>query len=281
MVTIRAYLAVLFLVFGKTVLAQAPTATISVGSNTICSGVTTTFSSAVTGTISAYSWSTKPSTGVTFNPDNFSANANIKFTAAGTYSVTLFVANSTGTFAVAQLITVVNSAKASYNATLRDVGYPTYLELTNFSSNAVAYNWNFSGAIPTQTITNVSQTYTTPGTYSVDLVAFGTFGCNDTLSYSFVIDDFSTLALPNIFTPNNDGVNDVFKPRTKGISQLKAWIYNRYGNIIYSWEGTKGSWDGYTTSGVECSPGVYFCVVEAKGFDGTVYKRKTDITLTR
>lgn len=281
MVTHRTYFVAVFLFIGSLIWAQAPTATIVAPSNTICSGVAYTFSSTVTGTISAYSWSVVPSAGVTFIPDNISSNVGLSFTNNGTYNVRLFVANSTGTFSTNRNIVIAKSAKASYNATIKDIGFPANLELTNFSSNALAYNWNFSGAIPTQTLVNVVQPYTIPGNYNVDLVAFGNNGCNDTLSYSFVIDDFSTVTLPNIFTPNNDGVNDVFKPILKGVSQINVWIYNRYGNIIYSWSGIKGFWDGYTTSGIQCTDGVYFCVVEAKGFDGAEYKRRTEITLVR
>lgn len=279
MVTARTYLIALFTFIGTLLFAQAPTATIVAPSTTVCSGSINTFSSLTTGTIAVYSWSTAPSTGVSYTPDSFSSQASITFNNNGTYSVTLFVVNSSGSFSTGQLITVTKSAKASYNATLKDVGFPVSLELTNFSSNALAYNWNFSGSIPTQTLTDVSQTYTAPGSYSVDLVAFGNNGCNDTLAYNFVIDDFSEVKLPNIFTPNNDGVNDVFKPITKGISQLQVWIYNRFGNIIYSWTGTKGFWDGYTTSGVPCTDGVYVYIIEAKGFDGKEYKLKSNLTL--
>lgn len=76
-------------------------------------------------------------------------------------------------------------------------------------------------------------------------------------------------------------MNDLFKPITKGLYELEVWIYNRWGNIIYHWKGVNGSWDGRTTSGLECSEDVYFYVLQAKGFDDKTYNLKSNLTLTR
>jgi gliding motility-associated-like protein len=127
----------------------------------------------------------------------------------------------------------------------------------------------------------VVQTYTAPGAYSVSLVAYGINGCNDTLDYNFEIDGFSEVKLPNVFTPNNDGVNDLFKPISKGLEELKVWVYNRHGVLMHHWVGVNGFWDGRTTAGTECPDGVYMYVVEAKGFDGKEYKLKSNLTLIR
>jgi len=69
-----------------------------------------------------------------------------------------------------------------------------------------------------------------------------------------------TLSVPNVFTPNYDGVNDLFeiKGLTKGD---KVQIYNRWGTLVFETESEKMFWDGYTTSGEACSGGVYFYTV--------------------
>lgn len=69
------------------------------------------------------------------------------------------------------------------------------------------------------------------------------------------------IAIPNIFTPNDDGVNDVFKLNSKGIKNIKCSIYNRWGTEIISFDRVHGFWDGRTTSGLECAEGVYFYVI--------------------
>ncbi|MDZ4664274.1 MAG: gliding motility-associated C-terminal domain-containing protein [Bacteroidota bacterium] len=261
--------------------AQAPTATIIMPSGVLCTDVPHTFSCITTGSITAYSWSLSPTSGHTLMPNNFSSSVSITFTSAITYSLTLFVANGSGTFATGGFVTVSKTPNASYRAELSNKGFPAFLQLVNYSTNYSSLNWEFYGAAGTNTGEVVQQAYNTPGNYTVSLIAFGSNGCNDTLDYNFVIDDVSDVKLVNIFTPNSDGVNDVFKPITKGLSELRVWIYNRWGVLMYGWSSLGGSWDGYTTSGIMCVDGVYFYVLEAKGFDGKEYKLKSNLTLTR
>ena len=86
----------------------------------------------------------------------------------------------------------------------------------------------------------------------------------------FFIDDISvtdcdtvttdTLFIPNVFTPNYDGVNDLFE--IKGlIKGDKVQIFNRWGTLVFETESEKMFWDGFTTSGEPCSGGVYYYVV--------------------
>lgn len=273
------YFALVLLLINSFGYAQAPTATIVVPSATLCTDVVYTFTANTTGTITAYSWSATPASGVTITPNNSSSVVEMKFGRNTNYNITLFVANSSGTFVTVLPVTVTKSAKASYNAKINYAGFPTQLTLTNYSTGFIGVNWNFGTAGPSQSAVNAAQIYTAPGSYSVSLVAYGANGCNDTLDYSFVIDDASDVKLVNVFTPNNDGVNDVFKPILKGIYESKVWVFDRWGVLMYNWNGVNGSWDGYTTSGVECPDGVYVYVIEAKGFDGKEYKLKSNLTL--
>lgn len=177
-------------------------------------------------------------------------------------------------------LTLNRSAKASFNATFNSTGYPNELILTNYSSNSLKYCWKFNGAENDST-TNVAKAYPASGNYTVTLEAFGAKGCNDTASYVFRISDSSSVELPNVFTPNDDGVNDFYRPITRGISSLNAWVYNRYGVIVCTWDKVRSGWDGHTTSGEQCADGQYFIVLEALGFDGKQHKLKGNITLIR
>ena len=69
-----------------------------------------------------------------------------------------------------------------------------------------------------------------------------------------------TLKLPNVFTPNNDGINDFFIPvELIGINDFEITIYNRWGNLVYE-SVNKLYWDG-KYKGKDCSEGVYFWVI--------------------
>lgn len=205
----------------------------------------------------------------------------LSFTYQGVYTISLTVANVSGTFTANQNVTVTASPRANFSASLNTVGFPNQLVLTNFSSNATSYTWMYSETALTDNTTDAVHSYSASGAYTVSLIASNNNGCSDTSRYSFYISDSSGVTLPNVFTPNADGVNDVFKPIARGIKSMKVNIYSRYGNLVASWDNVNGHWDGYTPSGMLCETGTYFCVMEATGFDGKSYKDKTYISLFR
>jgi gliding motility-associated-like protein len=261
--------------------AQIPTASIIAPSNTLCSNAALTFTTSTTNTPTAFSWTISPSSSVTIFPDNTNSFINLTFGRAGVYTLSLQVSNGTGTTTSSKSFTITQTAHASFNASLTGAGFPNQMVLTNYCSNYLSNLWQYSDDVVTSTLVSTVKNYSASGSYSIMLVAYGSKGCNDTSRYAFRISDSSGITLPNIFTPNNDGVNDVFKPVAKGIAKMNAWIYNRYGIIIYSWDKPNGFWDGYTTSGEPCVPGAYFCVIEATGFDGKSYKLKGNVTLLK
>lgn len=92
-------------------------------------------------------------------------------------------------------------------------------------------------------------------------------------------DSVSNIVIPNVFTPNSDSINDVFKPFLDEITELSFSIFNRYGNLMFETNRLNGFWDGRTSSGEPCTDGVYFCMLTAKGIDGKTYKEKTFVQL--
>jgi gliding motility-associated-like protein len=88
----------------------------------------------------------------------------------------------------------------------------------------------------------------------------------------------STLIIPNVFTPNGDTYNDFFTVQASGITTLSAEIYNRWGSLLYKWDGIDGKWDG-TYKGSLASDGVYFYLITATGADKKEYKQQGSITL--
>lgn len=80
--------------------------------------------------------------------------------------------------------------------------------------------------------------------------------------------------IPNILTPNEDGINDVFSIRTNGYENLSCTIFNRYGSTIYRYFGLNGTWDGFTHAGVKVTPGTYFIFVELTRENGEIETRQ-------
>ncbi len=74
-----------------------------------------------------------------------------------------------------------------------------------------------------------------------------------------------SIKVPNVFTPNLDGINDVFKasiPNELEIGNYALNIYDRYGVLIFDTQKIRQHWDGRTTSGVQCSEGTYFYLLQ-------------------
>ncbi|MBK9283571.1 MAG: gliding motility-associated C-terminal domain-containing protein [Sphingobacteriaceae bacterium] len=271
----------LFLFFAlNSFYAQVPTATIGIPTLTYCSGKSYTFSCITSNTPTTFSWTVLPSSQASIVTGGDTQNPTIVFNKGTAFTLSLQVSNSFSSSSTSQTLLVSQNATASFNASLNTVGFPNQLILTNYSSNNTGVEWVYSDG-PSDFMTNTVKDYTASGNYTVSLIASGLNGCNDTSSYAFRIADSSGITLPNVFTPNNDSVNDVFRPIARGILTMNAWIYSRYGTLIYHWDKPKGYWDGRTSSGEPCQTGVYFCVLEATGFDGRTYKLKTNFTLQR
>jgi len=92
----------------------------------------------------------------------------------------------------------------------------------------------------------------------------------------------SVLKVPNAFSPNGDGQNDIFKVKDdyKSIIEFHGYIFNRWGKKLFEWDNIAQGWDG-KAEGSEVSEGVYFCRIDAKGADGKIYKIRKAINLLR
>ena len=92
----------------------------------------------------------------------------------------------------------------------------------------------------------------------------------------------SHLEMPNAFSPNGDGINDLYKAKSnhKSIVEFHAYIFNRYGQKLYDWTDINGGWDG-TSHGSPVKDGVYFVYVKARGADNVEYNIRRDVNLLR
>ena len=92
----------------------------------------------------------------------------------------------------------------------------------------------------------------------------------------------SKLEFPNAFSPNDDGINDIYRAKRdyKSIVSFRAIILNRWGQKLYEWNNPEDGWNG-KYHGNDVKEGVYYVLVEAKGADGKEYKIKKDINLLR
>jgi gliding motility-associated-like protein len=149
------------------------------------------------------------------------------------------------------------------------------------SSGATSWTWLFGD--PAGTVSSQQSpvfTYPGEGCYPVLLVVANDVGCLDSASVQLCIQGADTLVIPNIFSPNNDGSNEVFQVGGNLLS-LDLRIYNRWGQLEAWLEHPYQVWDGRSPVGEACSPGTYFYTMHAVSNTGEVIDRSGTITLVR
>ena len=126
-------------------------------------------------------------------------------------------------------------------------------------------------------------TFTEEGDYSIRYIVESREGCFDTLYYSTIhVDAASLLEVPNIFTPNGDGINDEFYVKHETLLDFHGTIVNRWGKKVYEWTDPNGGWNGQIQGSKGESPaGVYYYFIKATGKDEKVYEQKGVFHLIR
>lgn len=118
------------------------------------------------------------------------------------------------------------------------------------------------------------------GLHLVELIAYGARGCNDTLVIPLNVLPTDTI-IPNVFTPNGDGINDVFNFKVPPTESFSLTIFDRWGRVMYSSQNPEEKWDGTTSGGGHAPDGVYFYVFRLKLLAGTVLNYNGPVTLLR
>ncbi|MGP8216945.1 MAG: T9SS type B sorting domain-containing protein [Bacteroidia bacterium] len=97
---------------------------------------------------------------------------------------------------------------------------------------------------------------------------------------SVVIDVMPTMYIPNAFTPNGDGLNDIFQPKFTGYKSVEVYIFDRWGQLIYHWNTLDGGWDG-TCNGVKVQEDTYVYMITAVTYFNTTYQKIGNVTVIR
>ena len=207
----------------------------------------------------------------------YGSPAVYSYDTAGNYIVkaTLYyIGDSTCRNILTNPIRIVESTKANFYSEPRpkDTLYlpNTFVQFHDSSSGDVKYYyWEFGDGGLSREI-NPGYTYKYPGEYDVMLITEDPAGCRDTVIKGPYIIKVPTMEpIPNVFTPNNDGTNDVFIVKYKGTEDFTMKIYDRWGKLVYSTKDPNKGWDGKLLSGKEADEGVYFYIIKV---DKETYK---------
>ncbi|HET6245740.1 MAG: gliding motility-associated C-terminal domain-containing protein [Bacteroidetes bacterium] len=217
-------------------------------------------------------------------PNGFTSNVqnplinNLNSQNIGTYNLTVTVNGCVSNSA--QTTATIDYADALFTATPLTGITPHNVNFSNQSSFANNYTWHFGTGISSNQ-KDTSYNYTEGGSYEVILIAYSSLAnCPDTFSVTIFVESDSNLEAPNVFTPNADGKNDVFKVKSRGLKSYSCSIYNRWGKLVFVSDDYNVGWDG-KVSGNEAADGTYFVMIKAEGLDGKPYEHTGTVTLIR
>lgn len=245
-------------------IGSTPVLTVTPTSTVICAGNTVSISA--TGGSGNYNW-----TGV-------SSTSSVVVVSSGTYIVSNTNACGTGSQTV---IVNTSTVSAGLNGTPTSGTSPLSVLFSNLSSGATTYTWNYGNGTSSNGVFPVSQTYTTAGIYTVVLSVTNSDGCENSQSILITVkNEDATLIVPNVFTPNNDSINDLFYVKATNIADFNCVIFDRWGLQFYSWSDLKGGWDG-KNAGKDATDGTYFYIINATDLNGKDVKRQGSFLLIR
>ena len=154
----------------------------------------------------------------------------------------------------------------------------------NFINNSIGGNqfqWSFGDGSNSNNFHD-SHTYQDTGHYQIELIVTNNFGCSDTAYGLVVINQEFFLFVPNAFTPDGDGFNNVFLPIVSGHDPQKyhLTIFNRWGEILFESYNSEVGWDG-TYKGVVVKNDVYVWTVDVTTFNNIRKQVRGHVTVLK
>lgn len=126
---------------------------------------------------------------------------------------------------------------------------------------------------------DLNYTFTEEGTFYLRFVVNNADGTCEAVSDIYTVSiGASELLCPNAFSPNGDGVNDIWKVAYRSLLDFECWIFDRYGTQVFHYTDPSSGWDGII-KGKTAKSGVYYYVIKATGADGKKYKKSGDINI--
>ncbi|MCB0401116.1 MAG: gliding motility-associated C-terminal domain-containing protein [Flavobacteriales bacterium] len=249
-----------------------PTAGYSVSDSAVCAGECITFTDQSTGA-TGWQWTF---TGGTPSSANTQGPHTVCYDTDGTYNVELIVTNSNGSDTTTSTVTI-------HPLPIIDAGSDVTIELGQSANlNATGSNGVYTWTPPTwlDCVVCTSPVSTPTETITYTVVVVDSNGCTASDDVTVIVDFDYVIWVPNIFSPNGDGNNDIVFVRGAGVQTLKFFIYDRWGEKVFETTDMNIGWDG-TFRGKKMNNAVFVYYLEATFLDGSEVTKKGDITLVR
>jgi len=226
-------------------------------------------------------WSSDPTSSIPY-PD-FEINPQTFSPPLVDVTYNLHVSDSFGCISESSFFYESIHVKADFSVDPTKGEAPLKVSFTDKSIRADKYTWEFGDN--KDSISYLSNpephTYYKPGEYTVKLTIESVLHCIDSMRSEKIMVDPSKLEIPNVFTPDGDGLNDRFIVESKSLRYISVEVFSQSGMKVYNFYGegenlrTWEGWDGnVNTSSIKASPGIYFYIIHGYGWDDIDYNGK-------
>jgi gliding motility-associated-like protein len=217
------------------------------------------------------------------------------YTLPGTYDVSLTVISDKGCMnskTIDELVSVYPTPKADFSASPQPttIFNPTIFFKDLSNNNPISWQWTFwnhENVVTKSMIQYPSYTYSDTGTYKIQLVVSNAYGCADTIIKYVIIGPEWSFYIANTFTPDGDGINDFFIGKGWNVLEHQMWIFDRWGNMIYTTGKTKDPqsavpWNGRANNGADIAQiDTYVWMVILKDIKGMEHKYIGHVNLVK
>jgi gliding motility-associated-like protein len=271
----------------QTITVYRTTADFTINSTPTCINTNVSFTDASSGNgsaISGWQWNFGAA-----GTSTLQTPAPVSFSSAGAFNVTLTATSAAGCVGTVTKPVTVQAPLAA-----------PVINCVDSSFDRVTFGWTaVTGAAGYQVSTNGGSTYVTPSsgatgtthtvtglapntTVTLTVKALGVLTCQQS---SATVTCHSSLPqlevfVPNTFTPNGDGRNDVLKVFNNYLKSINMKIFNQWGELIFTTTDNNKGWDGYSKGKMQ-PVGVYIYVVQVVLQDGTIVNKKGSVNLIR
>ncbi|MHB8402743.1 MAG: T9SS type B sorting domain-containing protein [Bacteroidia bacterium] len=202
------------------------------------------------------------------------------------YSVTGTDGNGCSNIVPTTLTVIVDPIAASFIPS-PDGGYAPLPVM--FANNSISgttsntYTWNYGNgsSLITNSDSSTHTLYPKSGTYTVTLTAQNSIGCISTDTLIIIVIDSYTITIPNVFTPNEDLINDNWVVKSEGVSAMNILIYDRWGLKMFESTTINAPWNGKNIAGNAVPDDTYFYLINTTDEKKANHQYKGFITLLR
>jgi gliding motility-associated-like protein len=216
------------------------------------------------------------------------ASPSHTYTQAGIYSVTLSITDNTGcssSVTKPNLVKVYDNPVAGFyvNPDIIYIDQP-YANVNDASTgNVTTWDYQVLGINNNFTTPNFMATFTDTGYYSITQTVTNAFGCSDIFTLEVHVRPVTEIFIPNAFTPGGfDNLNNTFKPHGNNLDEYRMFIFNRWGEMLFSTADINVGWDGTVrNSSVDAKQDLYVYKIQYNDHHGNAKELRGNVMVLR